>query len=265
MPLNEVLGIWCGVGLTLFIFTFLYKDNPFYRFAEHLYVGVSAAYWMVILYWNSIKPKVIDGIVPPPGLDRHLIVIIPAILGFFVILRLVPSLTWLSRITFAFIIGAGSGIYIPQVISAIFLPQLTATLNPINKDGFKLAETPPNLWAEIWAWLSAPSPAQIILLAGVFSVVFFFFFSVEHKGVVGNISVVGIYFIMISFGAQFGYTVMARISLLIGRMQYLMQIGNTRKVFYASTVLFVLVIVFIILYEVLAARRPATPEPGEGA
>ena len=32
--------------LTLAIFSFLYKDNPFYKFAEHLFVGVSAAFWM---------------------------------------------------------------------------------------------------------------------------------------------------------------------------------------------------------------------------
>jgi hypothetical protein len=33
---------------------------------------------------------------------------------------------------------------------------------------------------------------------------------------------IGIWFMMIGFGASFGYTVMARISLLIGRIQFLM-------------------------------------------
>ena len=37
-------GVWCAALLTLFIFSFLYKDNPFYKFAEHLFVGVSAGY-----------------------------------------------------------------------------------------------------------------------------------------------------------------------------------------------------------------------------
>ena len=35
------IGIWVGIGLTLCIYSFLYKDNPFFRFAEHLFVGVS--------------------------------------------------------------------------------------------------------------------------------------------------------------------------------------------------------------------------------
>ena len=50
---------------------------------------------------------------------------------------------------------------------------------------------------------------------------FYFFFSVEHKGVSGGISKVGIWFLMVSFGASFGYTVMGRVSLLIGRVQFL--------------------------------------------
>ena len=62
---------------------------------------------------------------------------------------------------------------------------------------------------------------QLFLLVGVFSTVVFFFFSLEHKGVVGKISRIGVLFIMVSFGAAFGYTVMGRISLLIGRFQFL--------------------------------------------
>jgi hypothetical protein len=56
---------------------------------------------------------------------------------------------------------------------------------------------------------------------GVLSVLFYFYFSIEHKGIVGKLGTVGIWFIMISFGASFGYTVMARVSLLIGRVQFL--------------------------------------------
>jgi hypothetical protein len=59
------------------------------------------------------------------------------------------------------------------------------------------------------------------MVVGVVSGLIYFFFSVEHRGAFGVLSRVGIYFLMIAFGASFGYTVMARISLLIGRMQFL--------------------------------------------
>ena len=46
---------------------------------------------------------------------------------------------------------------------------------------------------------------------------FYFFFSKEHTGIVEKVSRVGVYFLMIKFGASFGFAVMGRISLLIGR------------------------------------------------
>ena len=52
--------IWNGVAafLVLSIYSFLYKDNPFYKFAEHLVVGVSAGYFAIILYYNAcLSPR----------------------------------------------------------------------------------------------------------------------------------------------------------------------------------------------------------------
>jgi len=62
----------------------------------------------------------------------------------------------------------------------------------------------------------------LIILVGVVSVLVYFFFSVEHSGAVGKVSRVGIWFLMVSFGASFGYTIMARLSLLIGRVTFLL-------------------------------------------
>ena len=44
----------------------------------------------------------------------------------------------------------------------------------------------------------------------------------EHKGALGVASKIGVYFLMVGFGAGYGYTVMSRISLLIGRYQFLL-------------------------------------------
>ncbi|HJN26812.1 MAG TPA: hypothetical protein QF604_02735, partial [Candidatus Latescibacteria bacterium] len=85
---------------------------------------------------------------------------------------------------------------------AFLLSQIEATIRPITMDVDGL-----NL---------------LLILIGVVSVLVYFFFSVEHRGVVGGISKVGIWFLMISFGASFGYTIMARLSLLIGRIRFLL-------------------------------------------
>ena len=63
---------------------------------------------------------------------------------------------------------------------------------------------------------------MLVVLVGVIGVLVYFFFSVEHTGTAGHISKVGIWFLMISFGASFGYTIMARVSLLIGRVTFLL-------------------------------------------
>ena len=61
----------------------------------------------------------------------------------------------------------------------------------------------------------------IIIVLGVLSTLIYFYFSHEHVGLLGVTAKIGIWFIMIAFGAHFGYTVMGRVSLLIGRVQFL--------------------------------------------
>jgi len=205
-PWMGTVGIWIAAGLTLCMFSFIYKDNPLFKFGEHLYLGISAAYLMCVLWHQFFKPKFVFPLLPftdPSGETAlNLWVIIPGILGFFILLRLVPRLGWLSRITFAFYVGGFAGFMIYNVINGMFLPQFHSTLNPLS-----------------FTWLGFNN---LVLLVGAFCVLVYFFFSMEHRGVVSWMSRIGIYFLMIAFGASFGYTIMARVSLLIGRMQFLL-------------------------------------------
>jgi hypothetical protein len=66
-----------------------------------------------------------------------------------------------------------------------------------------------------------PVIADFVLLIGTITGLVYFFFSVEHKGAVGATARIGIIFLMITFGASFGYTIMSRMSLLIGRIDFL--------------------------------------------
>jgi hypothetical protein len=202
LPIGEIIGFWAGAAMTLIIFSFIYKDNPVYKFGEHLFLGTALGYSLCIFYYNDIYPNAIGPLFPQEGAERNYWVLIPIVLGLFILLRMIPSLAWLSRISFAVLIGGFSGMAIPAVIAGNFLPQITATMAPIGP-----------------TWVGAIN--QIVLLVGVFATLIFFFFSLEHRGTVGKISRLGVFFIMVSFGASFGYTVMARVSLLIGRIQFL--------------------------------------------
>jgi hypothetical protein len=58
----STVGVWVGAILTLGILSFLYKDNPFYKVAEAIFLGISAGYWFVSLFYQSLLPKLFDNL-----------------------------------------------------------------------------------------------------------------------------------------------------------------------------------------------------------
>ena len=65
------------------------------------------------------------------------------------------------------------------------------------------------------------SAKNVVVVIGVLAGLVYFFFSIEHKGVVGKTARLGIWFLMVTFGAAFGYTVMGRIALFAIRLEFL--------------------------------------------
>jgi hypothetical protein len=61
------------------------------------------------------------------------------------------------------------------------------------------------------------------------------------------LSKIGIYFLMIKFGASFGFAVMGRISLLIGQMNYLIDYSS-EKYYYATPILLTTMIICLTLW-----------------
>jgi hypothetical protein len=215
----DLIVLWIGGVITLMIFSFLYKDNPFYKFAEHLFVGVSAAFWMVKAIqttmipnmWAAIWPKSVTGILhAAQHTEPNLIRFVPLVLGLLLLSRLVPKIAWLSRWAMAVLIGFTSGTYLVRYLQSDFIAQIRSTIIPL------VVLTPQGLDV-------MQSLLNCVLVFGVLCALVYFFFSWEHRGVIGGVSRVGIWILMIAFGASFGYTVMARISLLIGRIDYLSQ------------------------------------------
>jgi hypothetical protein len=197
-----VLGTWLAGFLTLAILSFLYRDNPFYKLAEHVYVGVSAGYWLIYVAFFDVKPMLWDTFVTETGLEKW-IILIPGALGVIMLSRWFPKTAWLSRWPIAFTVGVGAGLGIIANIQGYVVPQVQATLLPVT--GFNLV-----------------SLNNLILVVGVITTILYFYFSKPHRGILGGAARVGVVFIMISFGASFGYTLMARISLLIGRIYFLL-------------------------------------------
>ena len=207
----EHLALWVAAFLTLGIISFLYRDNLWYKVCESIFVGISAGYWFVMLFWDNLYGKFWLGVFPNPGTERAddwYMLYVGVILGIMMLLRLVPKIGWLSRWPLAFIVGATAGLNLIIYFASNVMVQVEDTVRPLFGMGMS---------ASLYDIMG-----NIVVAVGTFTCLIYFFFSKEHKGAFGATAKVGIFFLMVTFGASFGYTVMSRMSLLIGRIDFLL-------------------------------------------
>ena len=192
-------GAWVAAFFTLFVFSFLYKDNLLYRIAESIFAGVSFGYYVGLAKMNTLDPNLFSPLFG--NFAAHWSLLIPFALGLMLYLRYVPKLAWISQWSLAVYIGYYIGVNLLQRLHGEILPQARGTMLSLSGP---LGQAIGNL----------------VVIVGVITVLIYFFFSSPHRGPLKPAARIGIYFLMISFGASFGYTVMGRVSLLIGRLTF---------------------------------------------
>lgn len=195
------IGIWISALLTLFAFSFLYKDNPFFRFAESLFAGVSLGYYIGIVLNQTLMPNLYVPLRTDFAGNWDLLV--AGGIGILLYMRYVPRIGWVSRYALAIYVAYYIGVEFTRRIHGEVLPQLSRTILPL------------------WPATGSTLLVSLVFIVGVYSVLTYFFFSKEQNAVTSRIARVGIWFLMISFGAAFGFTVMGRIALLLGRLNFL--------------------------------------------
>jgi hypothetical protein len=198
----ELLQTWISLALTLFILSFLYRDNPLYKLAEHVFVGISAGYYVAQAYQETIVPNLWNAVVHEGNAWR----LGALVLSLLMFSRFTPRFAWLSRWPIAFVVGMYAGINVIAFGSGDLIIQLEATMLDFLHGG-------------------GGGVSNLLLVVGLASSLLYFYFSSEHRGALGVVSRVGIWFLMVSFGASFGYTVMSRVSLAIGRTRDLLDHG----------------------------------------
>lgn len=344
----ELFELWLEAFFTLALFSFLYKDNPIYKVAEHIFAGLTAGYQVGLIWDTVILQKLWDPILSG---DKWWL-FVPGILGFLMFARFLPNRSWMARTPLAIVMAVTAGVFLTTQLHGLVLPQMRSTMTPpeevldrqvnvsdLNTGKFTVIEpgetseftpdtnmsVPPPSFVGTTDTIVIPANAitvvdpiitrtdsdsiqiaarfydaagrdienyrvtvsfadrqagidtvlldegiteryglkvhdvgggeyiasyvipgtslppgvydvaftvnrinllyllWVIVVIGVCSTLIYFYFSHEHVGVLGVTAKVGIWFIMISFGAHFGYTVMGRVSLLIGRVQFLVE------------------------------------------
>jgi hypothetical protein len=219
--LPELIGVWVSVILTLAVFSYLLGDNALFRLAEHIFVGVASGYVALVVIHNVLIAKLLVPILVAAvgGSWTQLAwLAIPLALGLFLfaksVRRLAP-LSWLGSLSVAVLLGVGAALAIRGALLGTLLPQASATANVTHYiDRYGLA----------WGWTSG-----ILVLVGATGSLLHFHFGVGKRRPLAKLRALvvriwgglGWWFILIAFGAILATTFMARMSLLISRIDFL--------------------------------------------
>ncbi len=186
------LGVWIAAGCTIFIYSYLVGDNPMFKFAEHLYIGISAAHAVVLGYQN------IQEMAWKPLMTGKWLMLVPLLLGLLLYTRFVKDWASLARIPIAFLTGLAAALAIRGALDASFIKQVAATMVPVTNINVLLT-----------------------MLMVATTITYFFFTTGSQLAPIQFSAQVGRWVMMVAFGSAFGNTVMARMSLVIGRLQFL--------------------------------------------
>lgn len=231
-------SIWIGAICTLVILSFVYKENPVYRFFEHVFVGLGVGYgvglsWTQVLkpyWWDKLAGVAATPVSPAkPGSLWWLLVLIPGSMWYF---QFSKKYVWISRLIIGFFMGFGATSYFEGAYGPMFgeTGQITQSLKPLwsvpsHLGGLAHADNVVCALTGGWLHISAPNANYWIFLMVLISCVSYFFFSFrpEKHPVLQRSMAMGRMFFMVCFGAIFGNTIMGRLSLLLERLEFLMR------------------------------------------
>ena len=184
MDLINSFGLWLGTFFILAVLSYVYKENVFYRFGEYSFVSISLAVQAVSSY-----KSIIGTCITPMSVGRY-VMIIPFFLGLALFLRYYRKLAFIPRWSIALMTGVGSGLAIRGLIDTNFVQQIIPAIAPI-----------PSL-----------TPYEIALntlvLFMTVSIIAYFLFLFEQRGILYPIARIGRWSMMIFFGATLGSTLL---------------------------------------------------------
>jgi len=215
----DIVGLWVAAILTLLVFSYLLADTFLFRLAAYLLVGVAAGYAVVIAWHGVLAPRLGSFAAAPA---QNLRFVAWLLLGLLLLGQRVRALSWFSRIPVAYLFGVGVALAVGGALSGTLIPQVNATTLSLSPEAYGGGRA--GLETAIY---------QGLLVVGTLGALLHFYFTtgtgpdvhpalpafwVKLARVWGGF---GKWMIMIAFGAVLASTVMSRLSLLLGRLQFL--------------------------------------------
>jgi hypothetical protein len=200
--------------LTLMVLSYLIGDNPIFRIAIYIFIGVSAGYVAVVAWHQVLYPRLVLPLLSA-SLGERLLLVIPLVLGLLLLLKISPRTAGLGSLPMAFLVGVGAAVAIGGAIFGTLFPQTQASMNVLD--------------------LSTAGQYQlerifegVFMLVGTVTALVYFQFSAKatatgpQRGkLVRILSWVGQIFIAITFGVLFAGVFMAALTALIERLNFI--------------------------------------------
>lgn len=196
-------------ALTLMVLSYLIGDNPLFRTAIYVFIGVTAGYVASVAWKLVLMPMLVMPMVQGSWSDR-LLLAIPLFLGVLLFAKLSPRASSLGNVSMALLVGVTAAAAIGGAVYGTILPQTLATINLFDLSaGGSLIE---RLFE------------GVVLLVGTVSTLAYFHFGVGKTATPGGnrflngIAWVGKVFIAITLGVIFAGVYAAALTAMIERL-----------------------------------------------
>jgi len=212
----DLLSAIFGLILTLMVFSYLLDDNPLFRVAVYIFIGVSSGYAATVVCYQVLAPKLLAPL--RTGDPNQLVfTIIPLFLSISLLAKLTPRISWIGNFTMAVLVGVGAAAALGGAVLGTLIPQVQAAMDAFD---FRSAASTSDAF---FGLLNG-----IVMLVGTVFTLGYFHFSAERAAdgtprrnrVFELIAWVGRIFIAITLGVLFAGVYMSALTAMIERLSF---------------------------------------------
>jgi hypothetical protein len=189
------IAIWIGALWVIFVYSFIIRDNPLFKFCEATMIGTTAGVFTVIAFDNIKKLALL------PLIEKQAYInMIPLIIGILMFAQVSRRHIYLSRLPIAIMVGGGIGVAMSRTITSNIVKQLSVIMVKLPKTPYEILNI-------------------IILIVGLLGTLLVFTYTRERKGPFGWVTKIGEYLMMAAMGSTFGLLITMRVTYVITRLQ----------------------------------------------
>jgi len=208
----EIISALVGLILTLMVFSYLIGDNPLFRIAVYLFIGVASGYAATVVWHYVLIPKLFQSLSALNPLS-----IVPLVFGISLLAKLSPRFSWVGNFAMAVLVGVGAAAAVGGALLGTLMPQVQASIDAFD---FRSAGGGANAILKL-------VEGGVMFLGTVFTLASFHFSAgraadgtPKRNPLIEGIAWVGRIFIAITLGVLFAGVYMAALTAMIERLSF---------------------------------------------